>query len=262
VALAVVLPAPTASARSAFSADVPNGLVHDCAACHVDINIALNVTWFGADIALTYDDYVNPRPVWAEVYFLDSDEDGQTNGEELGDPCGLWVWGDDAPADEASNPGDAASVLDEVVPYDCGEPADDDDSADEPVEVTSCIYSIAGERPGPWFAGVLPLWLLLRRHHHAGGGGAMSRWLAAAGIAALLAAAGCGVPVDLQPGDGEGGFPHPDDYVREHMDDAEQDDEGCFDCHGVDSDDPIEGSTTLHCSLCHAYPPVHLGDEP
>lgn len=77
----------------------------------------------------------------------------------------------------------------------------------------------------------------------------------------VLLMAGCGVPVDVTQGYATGPFPHPEDYSRLHMEDAEEDDSTCFGCHGVDEDDLIEGSSTLHCSLCHAYPPVHIEDD-
>ena len=152
-----------AVARNAFSSDVPNGLVFDCASCHIDIDYALNLTWFGTDIALNYEDYDNPRPGWIDVYRLDSDGDGQSNGEELGDPCGIWNSGEEPLYEEISNPGDAQSFLPEVPAYECAEQTDDDDSADGDVETTSCVYSVAGEATITWPMSFMALWLLIRR---------------------------------------------------------------------------------------------------
>jgi len=153
-----------ADARSAFGVDLPNGLVHDCDACHIDINAALNLTWFGADVALAYDDYRDPRVHWDRVYSLDSDRDGQTNGEELGDPCGVWLRGTDPQYEEVSNPGSASSLLESVPPHECDDAADDDDSADVPL--TNCVYSLAGpttsDHGGLVGLGLLS-WLVIRR---------------------------------------------------------------------------------------------------
>ncbi len=64
---------------------------------------------------------------------------------------------------------------------------------------------------------------------------------------------GCGTLVELEQG--SGGYPHQDDYVRQHGEDAEDDDSACLACHGEDEDHMIEGSQAPHCSQCHAYPP-------
>lgn len=152
-----------AVARNAFSSDVPNGLAFDCGSCHIDIDQALNLTWFGTDIALRYDDYDNPKPGWSDVYHLDSDGDGLSNGEELGDPCGVWEPGDEAQYEEVSNPGDDQGVLQDVPAYECETQADDDDSADGDEELTSCVYSVAGETTPTWPLCFMALWFLLRR---------------------------------------------------------------------------------------------------
>ncbi len=163
VCLLALLPAAPAEARNLFSTEIPNGATHDCGACHIDIDRALNLTWFGVDVALTYDDYVNPKPIWPAVYALDSDDDGQTNGEELGDPCGEWTYGQDAAFEETSNPGDDLSVLEELPVYECADISDDDDSAGEDEAPASCVYSLAGDVSAPWPSYLLILWLLVRR---------------------------------------------------------------------------------------------------
>ena len=53
-----------------------------------------------------------------ELAALDSDGDGFTNGEELGDPEGTWQAGDAAPGETAdiSHPGDPESQPPEILP--------------------------------------------------------------------------------------------------------------------------------------------------
>ncbi len=178
--LVVVLHPAGAGARNLFSTEIPNGAEHDCGACHINIDTALNLTWFGVDVALTYEDYTNPRPIWPSVYALDSDADGQTNGEELGDPCGEWAYGEDATFDETSNPGDALSFLEEPPVYECTAGSDDDDSSSDDDDdssaqlagddaITSCLYSVAGEHSATWPVYLLVLWLLARRGDAASG---------------------------------------------------------------------------------------------
>jgi hypothetical protein len=178
--LAVVLFPAGAGARNLFSTEIPNGESQDCGACHINIDTALNLTWFGVDVALTYEDYTNPKPIWPSIYALDSDADGQTNGEELGDPCGDWAYGEDATFEETSNPGDALSVLEELPFYECtagsddddSSATDDDDSSAQPAdddEITSCLYSVAGEHSATWPLYLLVLWLLSRRGDAASG---------------------------------------------------------------------------------------------
>jgi len=81
----------------------------------------------------------------------------------------------------------------------------------------------------------------------------MSPRLTLLAASAGLLLAGCGVPIPFAQG--SGGFPHQDDYLRAHMDDAEEDDAGCLECHGEDEEHMVEGSEAPHCSQCHSYPP-------
>lgn len=93
--------APRAHAEAEYRDRVPNGVVGDCATCHV-------VIFFGAAPRNAFgNDFARGERIWsAELAALDSDEDGQTNGEELGDPCGEWVAGEPAPRlDDVSLPG-------------------------------------------------------------------------------------------------------------------------------------------------------------
>ncbi len=131
----------SAVARNAYMDHIPNGEEFGCDTCH------LQLPWlnaFGQDVGRTF-----PLGTvqWAKVYALDSDGDGQSNGFELGDPCGEWVIGD-LDADRAENlsaPSLAESVVsDKALADDCPEPAgDDDDSAVVPDGGDQCGYSLA-----------------------------------------------------------------------------------------------------------------------
>lgn len=87
--------------------DIPNGLAVGCVACHQQMNDpSLNL--FGQDVKAGF---VGGLPNWAALFDLDSDGDGQTNGEELGDPCGTWRKGRTPPrTTNISNPGRATSL--------------------------------------------------------------------------------------------------------------------------------------------------------
>ncbi len=94
-----------AAAYGDWEADVPNGGVNSCATCHEGAP-ALNS--FGTDIAVSLS---GGAPDWVALWDLDSDSDGQTNGEELGDPCGDWTEGDTpGRTTDISNPGDSTDT--------------------------------------------------------------------------------------------------------------------------------------------------------
>ena len=68
---------------------VPHADGGSCLPCHSSGGGSPR-TQFGLDFAANgYD--------WAGIWNLDSDGDGQTNGEELGDPCGVWQAGESTP---------------------------------------------------------------------------------------------------------------------------------------------------------------------
>lgn len=83
----------------------------DCALCHTSRFGGTPRTAFG----LLVEERVTPNgeeTFWGpELAALDADGDGFTNGEELGDPEGLWQEGDDPPGDPAlvTHPGDPDS---------------------------------------------------------------------------------------------------------------------------------------------------------
>jgi hypothetical protein len=90
---------------------IPNGSKFSCANCHVDPSGGGTRNKFGQDV----EKLVSPgstREFWGlALARLDSDGDGKTNGQELGDPNGTWKAGQSNPGTFSlvSNPGDQAS---------------------------------------------------------------------------------------------------------------------------------------------------------
>lgn len=113
VALITALPT-LAEARFFRSEQVPNGQRLDCSLCHIASNGDGPRNEFGTqieEVGLDGNGEVqNQSVVWAELYMLDADGDGFTNGYELGDPDGEWSTGDNDPSVDASFPGDPDSV--------------------------------------------------------------------------------------------------------------------------------------------------------
>lgn len=99
-AATVVTLSGVAAAQPPFVNLVPNA--SDCTTCHTS---PPQFNAFGMDVAANLS---GGEPDWSAVWNLDSDGDGQTNGEELGDPCGVWTVGDTpARTTDISAPGDA-----------------------------------------------------------------------------------------------------------------------------------------------------------
>lgn len=104
--LSIVSPA---DASPEYGPAIPNGdeTTATCIYCHT-APPARNV--FG-DAVLPYTP-ANLAALWPALCDLDSDNDGVTNGEELGDPCCVWTMGGPAPQEAiASNPGDPADAV-------------------------------------------------------------------------------------------------------------------------------------------------------
>jgi hypothetical protein len=121
-----------ASSTGAFLTTIPNGdnaQGFTCLACHTDM-LGPTLTSFGNDVLATMDGPVDAggSPHWtAALCQKDSDGDGQTNGQELGDPCCTWVEGAAEPRTTAlSNPSDAASQSADPATPACGAPPSDD----------------------------------------------------------------------------------------------------------------------------------------
>ena len=98
LALTLITLAGSASASPDFPDKIPNGNAIGCKACHTDAPPATNA--FGTA-------YGSNDHNWNAIAGLDSDGDGKTNGEELGDPCGT---GKATRTDDISNPGDSKST--------------------------------------------------------------------------------------------------------------------------------------------------------
>jgi hypothetical protein len=89
-----------AIARPFRPGQIPNGFVNACANCHVNPAGGGPRNAFGQLVEgefLTASG-ISGNVIWnAALASQDSDGDGFTNGEELGDPAGAWRAGDPAP---------------------------------------------------------------------------------------------------------------------------------------------------------------------
>jgi len=97
--LAPALLASSADARPFRVSDIPNGGKYTCLNCHGDLKATYN-TDFGSDARnyLIGTGTISSLHVdWTPLCPLDSDRDGWTNGEELGDPDCTWKSGDPDP---------------------------------------------------------------------------------------------------------------------------------------------------------------------
>ena len=136
VAMAATLaPAAPVEAREARSEQVPNAQKLDCGLCHVDSAGGGVRNSFGMQIEAMGLDGEGPietqEVVWANIYALDADGDGFTNGYELGDPDGAWVPTDGDPAVFPSRPGDPGDVPCPNNSVHPDEECDGDDLADQ-----------------------------------------------------------------------------------------------------------------------------------
>ncbi|KAJ0400581.1 hypothetical protein P43SY_009499 [Pythium insidiosum] len=155
--VAVVAACPTARAIPAFVGRVPNGdrLPGVDAAGHANRRGGGALNAFGRDFL-----HIANRSWTKELCERDSDGDGQTNGEELGDPCCLWtravrwypLW--DGPV---SHPGNAQLRLPEMPlrPVNCSNLSQR--IRDWPSAGGSAAKSWSWPRPGV----LLVLWLVL-----------------------------------------------------------------------------------------------------
>lgn len=84
---------------------VPHGSAFGCDLCHTS---AGGLTDFGFD-SFTYT--TNGNVSWSNLSKEDSDQDGYTNGVELGDPNGTWKAGNAEPSGSYTDPSDANDNL-------------------------------------------------------------------------------------------------------------------------------------------------------
>jgi uncharacterized protein (TIGR03382 family) len=112
LALAGAVAAPSTSlARDFRVPEIPNGSHFQCQNCHVD-NTGKSFTSFGSDakshLVADGGGVSTEHVLWDQAWCQrDSDGDGMTNGQELGDPDCTWVEGDPNPAGAVTNPGSA-----------------------------------------------------------------------------------------------------------------------------------------------------------
>ncbi|MEZ4461384.1 MAG: hypothetical protein R3E66_17045 [bacterium] len=98
----LLLPA-TAAARSERQGHIPNGSVFSCDSCHGRASLQVkDLTPFGVDVNRNM---VGGVVQWQNIWNLDSDGDGFTNGLELNDPNGTWRRGQPNPGGPVANPG-------------------------------------------------------------------------------------------------------------------------------------------------------------
>ncbi|MFO0618930.1 MAG: MYXO-CTERM sorting domain-containing protein [Polyangiaceae bacterium] len=116
LALSVASAVPSVSlARDFRVSEIPNGSHFQCQNCHND-NSGKDFTPFGSDAKshlVPGDGGVSSeRVLWDDAWcHRDSDGDGRSNGEELGDPDCTWAEGDPNPAGMITNPGAAGDGM-------------------------------------------------------------------------------------------------------------------------------------------------------
>ncbi len=91
VGVALLVSSTSSTARPEYVDFIPSAPADGrCATCHASSMGAGPRNVFGADVEGTI---TQDGPDWSSLFCLDSDGDGVTNGQELGDPCGIWTPG-------------------------------------------------------------------------------------------------------------------------------------------------------------------------
>jgi hypothetical protein len=101
----IVFWAGPAASRPQFLELVPTPF--QCGTCHDDPDNRQFRNSFGIDFATQHTVWATDNDPTDGVCPLDSDRDGLTNGQELGDPNCLWRRGDPLPDFDATHPGEA-----------------------------------------------------------------------------------------------------------------------------------------------------------
>jgi MYXO-CTERM domain-containing protein len=113
VAFTLLAQSLPAEARDGFVAYIPNSAAvapNSCAPCHLG-GTPPTLNKFGE--AVKPIDATPGETWWAKLATEDADGDGQTTGQELGDPCGSWTpGGTPERTSDISNPGVSGSVAD------------------------------------------------------------------------------------------------------------------------------------------------------
>ena len=94
------------SARTSRLQQIPNNKF-GCGACHTNAAGGGARNAFGKQVGANLTDAPAPAQQevqWSEIYDMDADGDGFTNGQELGDPMGEWRTGDANPDVAPSHP--------------------------------------------------------------------------------------------------------------------------------------------------------------
>lgn len=97
--------ASPAFARAQYENEIPSS-PNGCNTCHSNGGGSARNA-FGLDVE---SNIVGGSVDWSALYDLDSDDDGQTNGQELGDPCGNWTGGSAPRTADISDPADDSST--------------------------------------------------------------------------------------------------------------------------------------------------------
>lgn len=141
------LAAAGAEARAFRVTQIPNGVSFACATCHTTPSGGARNS-FGTAVSdgITTSVFTAPAGWGPLLAGLDSDGDGFTNGQELGDPNGTWTVGDPNPTFDATNPGDPASFPPVTDPdvgsdkgADCGTDATEDTGTDTAVDPDTTV---------------------------------------------------------------------------------------------------------------------------
>lgn len=108
----------TAQAKPEYSDTIPNYGVNSCDTCHPPGDQG-SENAFGLDILPMVG--TPEAGWWSAVRDLDSDGDGQSNAQELGDPCATWSKGKTPDRiDGIANPGDPGDLSPTPDVPDCG----------------------------------------------------------------------------------------------------------------------------------------------